>query len=506
MITAEERKPERFYSVLDKGFVRLVDFMGGDRRAVESARVTFGSRSKGEEKDKKLVEYLLSHGHHTPFEHSVFQFHIKCPIFVARQWMRHRIACVAGDTKLYFDLPAGPRAGNWRAYRMTVEEFFRKWESGAKPIPHSKNRSTSIVMPQRKRLKGMMLRQLKEDTWTLGHTRVLDVFKTGEKPVFEVLLEDGKAIRCTKDHRFRFEDGWKTLEAATGLRLRGETAAYRAQLPRMAANGRIVANPLYRDKEWLKTQYRQTGADDVSVAKLLGVSGEVIRKWRRIHGLINIKPGGFRPGMSPWNKGTTYQKVRLYQKVEKPKPAIHHLIPRWIRISSIKYLGIRPTYDLSVEGPFHNYVADGVVTHNSYNEVSARYTEVREEFYVPSEFRAQDRINRQGSTAGPGLDQSKMPAIYEDSVKASYRAYRKLLKAGAARELARMALPVAQYTQFHWTINARSLMNFITLRMDAHAQLEIRVYAKAIAEIFKAEMPWTWEAYSKHAAKKPTDL
>ena len=230
MVTAEERKSGREYSVLDKGFVRLVDFMGGDQRAVESARVTFGSKSKGPEKDRRLVEYLLAHGHHTPFEHSVFQFHIKCPIFVARQWMRHRMA--------------------------------------------------------------------------------------------------------------------------------------------------------------------------------------------------------------------------------------------------------------------------------SYNEISARYTEVQDEFYTPAEFRAQDTINRQGSLKSPALKTAQLLAVYKESIEASYAAYRKLLEAGVAREMARAVLPVAQYTQFHWTVNARSLMNFISLRMDPHAQLEIQAYAEAIAEIFKAEMPWTWDAFSGQKQKK----
>lgn len=216
--------------VLDKGFVKLIDFMGGDQRAVDSARVSFGSVSKGEAADRKLLEYLLEHGHFSPFEHSVFQFHIKCPIFVARQWMRHRIA--------------------------------------------------------------------------------------------------------------------------------------------------------------------------------------------------------------------------------------------------------------------------------SYNEISARYTEVHDEFYFPAEFRAQDRSNRQGSLPSSNLDQKKMLELYDKAVKASYAAYQELLDAGAAREMARMVLPVAQYTQFHWTINARSLLNFISLRADDHAQWEIRRYAEAIQEMFKARMPWTWEAWAKLNEKK----
>jgi thymidylate synthase (FAD) len=211
--------------VLDKGFVKLVEFMGGDQRAVESARVSFGSVSKGEAADRKLIEYLLANGHLSPFEHSVFQFHVKCPIFVARQWMRHRIA--------------------------------------------------------------------------------------------------------------------------------------------------------------------------------------------------------------------------------------------------------------------------------SYNEISARYTEVHDEFYMPEAFRGQDRANKQGSIPTSALEQEKMLAIYDRAIKASFAAYKELLDAGAAREMARLVLPVAQYTQFYWSVNARSLLNFIDLRTHEHAQLEIRQYANSIREIFAEKMPWTWEAYSK---------
>lgn len=76
---------------INKGFIRLVDHMGDDMAIVKSARVSYGNESKGPEADKKLIKFLLKHNHGTPFEHLVFTFHIKCPIFVARQWFRHRI-------------------------------------------------------------------------------------------------------------------------------------------------------------------------------------------------------------------------------------------------------------------------------------------------------------------------------------------------------------------------------------------------------------------------------
>jgi thymidylate synthase (FAD) len=223
-------KTEELHKILDNGFVRLVDFIGGDLRAVQSARVSFKGESKGEERDKKLLEYLLANEHFTPFEHSVFQFHIKCPIFVARQWMRHR-----------------------------------------------------------------------------------------------------------------------------------------------------------------------------------------------------------------WG---------------------------------------------------------------SYNEISSRYTEVKDEFYMPEKFRIQDKSNRQGSIESGNLNQEFLLSEYKKTIKNSYQTYEKLLKEGVAKEMARMVLPVSQYTEFYWTINARSLLNFLKLRMDSHAQKEIREYANSIAKIFEEKMPWTWEAFNKLYVKK----
>ncbi|MCX5783427.1 MAG: FAD-dependent thymidylate synthase, partial [Elusimicrobia bacterium] len=86
---------------------------------------------------------------------------------------------------------------------------------------------------------------------------------------------------------------------------------------------------------------------------------------------------------------------------------------------------------------------------------------------------------------------------YSDCINKCYGTYLELIEGGVSREMARMVLPVAQYTQFYWTINARSLLNFISLRADSHAQPEIQEYAKAISRVFKEKMPWTWEAFSK---------
>jgi thymidylate synthase (FAD) len=223
---SESREPVK---VLDQGFVRLVDFMGGDQGVVDAARVSYGGVSKGAVADRKLIAYLLTHDHGSPFEHSVFKFHVKAPIFVARQWFRHRMA--------------------------------------------------------------------------------------------------------------------------------------------------------------------------------------------------------------------------------------------------------------------------------SYNEISFRYTEVKDSFYMPSRWRGQDKKNKQGSTAAVELDQKALHELFKVHVGAALDVYKKMLEMGVAREMARLVLPVNLYTEFYWTVNARSLMNFVSLRADVHAQWEIQQYGEALARAFRETMPWTFEAYLRHGWK-----
>jgi len=220
---------QKEFKVLDRGVLRLVDFMGGDNAVVQAARVSFGQGTKGEEKDRKLIHYLIRNAHETPFEQAVFKFHVKCPIFVARQWFRHRWA--------------------------------------------------------------------------------------------------------------------------------------------------------------------------------------------------------------------------------------------------------------------------------SYNEISGRYTEMTHEFYLPQKFRTQEKKNYQYADLDEKVSQKwnqRLQEFYENT----YQLYEDMLSDGVAKEQARIVLPLALYTQFYWAVNARSLMNFLKLRTDVHAQYEIRAYAYIIEEIFKEKMPWTYEAFREHILKK----
>ncbi|TCP62204.1 thymidylate synthase (FAD) [Rhodovulum bhavnagarense] len=89
-----ERRLYTAHSVLDHGFVRVIDYMGDDAAICQAARVSYGKGTKAVSNDEGLIRYLMRHWHSTPFEMCEVKFHVKLPVFVARQWIRHRTANV----------------------------------------------------------------------------------------------------------------------------------------------------------------------------------------------------------------------------------------------------------------------------------------------------------------------------------------------------------------------------------------------------------------------------
>lgn len=142
------------------------------------------------------------------------------------------------------------------------------------------------------------------------------------------------------------------------------------------------------------------------------------------------------------------------------------------------------------------------------NEVSARYTELPNEFYIPKEWRKQDGKNKQGSVNEEKFNPKLWADRYKDATNAvylhcseSYALYENLIDAGIAREMARMVLPLNIYTEIYACWDMKNLLHFITLRGDEHAQWEIQEYSRAIKSICKELFPWTMEAYEKYKWK-----
>lgn len=141
----------------------------------------------------------------------------------------------------------------------------------------------------------------------------------------------------------------------------------------------------------------------------------------------------------------------------------------------------------------------------SFNELSARYTELADEFYMP----APDIVGFQSKSNKQGRSIEERPEIhgeldaYQNTCEHSFHQYRLLLKAGWPRELARSVLPVSTYSNMFATVNLLNLLKFLTLRTDSHAQYEIRVYADAVLELIRPIVPVCVSAWEAGITKAP---
>lgn len=137
----------------------------------------------------------------------------------------------------------------------------------------------------------------------------------------------------------------------------------------------------------------------------------------------------------------------------------------------------------------------------SYNELSGRYSELPEDFYLPEvdDFRVQ--VGKPGSYTFEQMD-PKDAELARETIRllqeGAYRTYQALLSMGVAKELARSVLPVSQMTEFYFSCNAKSLMHFISLRNHSQAMHEIRCYAEALEELFSEHMPVTASAFRSY--------
>ena len=313
-----------YFPVLDHGFVALVDYMGTDDSVERAARVSYGYGTRKMSRTRGLIRYLRRHLHTTPSEMVEFKFHCAMPMFVARQWVRHRTACLAEGTEVHFDPPGAEAEGCRKPCKLRIEEIWRRFQTRSRL--RADKRGNPLL--GRGRVKRLKLRQVDEDTLALRHTRIVDVYRNGTRQVFRMVLEDGKSIEATADHRFLFAGGWDTLGGATGLREVG---------------GRAV--------------------------------------WRRGGYLVHVN-------------GAAEKRDRTWFYRAKP-----------VRLARFEYVGERETYDLEVEGPHHNFVANGIVTHNSVNEYSGRYSLMPLLFYSPEQdqFSLQSATSNQGRAPGSGL-------------------------------------------------------------------------------------------------------
>jgi len=166
-----------------------------------------------------------------------------------------------------------------------------------------------------------------------------------------------------------------------------------------------------------------------------------------------------------------------------------------------------PVFHFTIKAPL--FVAREWMRHRigSFNEWSARYSVIEEEFYVPEKEYIREQKGKPGAYYyEPMTDTDKIHEIeylLDYAQRESFRAYNRMRELGVAKEVARTVLPVGMMTKFKWTVNLRALMNFLALRNHEHAQKEIRDYAAAIEELVTEVCPVAMASFVKHSRVSP---
>lgn len=556
--------------VLDQGYVKLIETWGSDERIIEAARMSTNKGFQGwghykcqecgalwqehsnaswsllDEKqnpqaccdnnenflnviekvpgDEKLLSYLYKNRHMTPFEMAGAIFEVKAPIFVFREWHRHRTQCLHPDTLIHFDAPKS--TSNRRCvYKMRIEDIWRKWQ----PTQRSDRpeRQTNAFRP-RSRIEEMQLRCLNEEEQEFNYTNIVDVIRGEPKSMVRVTTVSGRNISLTLDHRVLTNEGWMQLREAIKqgalLTLEGVNRG-KAQRWEVPTINEITEE--WRPVVGLEQQYEVSSAGRVRRCNCapkiptVGAHGYNVVSLqydgksmaRNVHVLVLEAFKGPRPSAEyetrHLNSNRADARIENLEWGTKQQNAddrvqadrTQRLVPIFEEIAEVEDIGVFPTFDLAVRGPWHNFSADGFVVHNSYNEMSARDIPLPNENYMPtmSRLAANSQTNKQaqGVVEYKADDAGRWLYMLEDLYTHAQIVYEAGINAGVPKELARLSVPVARYSCMRASANLRNWLQFLELRQAPGAQFEIRQFADAVSKHLGESFPRTLALFNE---------
>ena len=508
------------------------------------ARVSNPANQENRVTEPKLIKYLADHKHWSPFEMASLCVEINTTRAISAQILRHRSFqfqefCVSEGT--------------------LITCLSEKEKSKKIPI------ETLYEYQFDNRLKAIWERGIRVYDETLKmfiRSTIKEIFKTGEKECFKVILEDGKELECTEDHKLYNKNGFiKLKDCKIG--------------DFIAVNG----EPVYQNYEWMKQEKERCLREKVGIQTIADnakISYHTIRKWLKKHNLIFTKkevascfeiwnknlPSEQQPMFGKTMTDETREKMRqsskkgyesnLYkggkERSERQKIydwqnkyknklliqfnnkcnkcentenlQIDHIEPvyanpelaydynnlqllckechkqksltelieskqtiKYKKILSIEPAGLKMTYDIEVNHDSHNYVANGIVTHNS-----QRYSEATT--YTLPHFRLQDHKNRQNSF--DTIDENKQNILQQEAkelIDKCFEMYNKCIEQGVAKESARFILPLCTNTTIYMTGTIRSWIHYIQVRASLDTQAEHREIACKVKDILLQELP-----------------
>lgn len=482
---------------------------------VKMARVSAPKNQTNMDTAPRLLRYLLTHKHVSPFEMANMCVEIDTTRAISAQILRHRSFsfqefCLAGNACITISTKEGA------TQRLTIEDLYCKWGSSS--------------------FKARYARSYDLKTERFITAPILSVYQSGEKEVYRYTIKtpcSSKTIDCTREHRvLTKEKGFVTFEEAYNQRLS------------IALNGQEASPLPYQDPEVLQAS---AWMGSTAFAELHGIKDVTARKWFKKYGIIPAKPNNAPASgldISFEAKKTSFMKwarINLLQQAcafcghdgSLSRLELSHIIAhdgnetlcfdennlqtlcaschrkyditdqqkqygwtlgmtaKWGTITTEEYIDTQMTYDIEMDHPTHNFVANGVVVHNS-----QRYADTNElgSAVIPH-LRRQDQKNRQNSIddLSPDLVANyyrRISELYENSE----HLYREMVSNGVAKECARSILPLSTQTRLFMNGTIRSWIHYLDLRCSNGTQLEHQQIAREVKQIFCKQFPIIGEA------------
>lgn len=492
-----------------------------------------------------IVKRLLAgeRGHYGPIEHVGIVFN--CGFFphsVMQQIRTHRVGlCLAGDTEVAFGHPSLSTGELY--YSQSVSSLYELWHFGRK---HQRSPADAAYM--RKQIQPRSILVLNTETNQLEASKITNIYCNGEKQVLEISTATGEVIKATEDHLFWTNQGWKKVKEFDR-----NTLVCRIGFQGNAAKS---IEPLFSEEEISSEEWKEiTGYPFYEVSNLGRLRSWMPRGGRGIRSKSKVQT----PRIKKLSRGTQYLFVSLYATPgghDGKRVNVHSLVANafcegsgevrhlngnsfdnrasnlalgtskenkldniknntiacnrgvFTEISNICPVGMTLTYDIEVEHKHHNFIANGLVVHNSFDVQSNRYTgnrivdaakgirDIEDVFYLRPVGYYSDRQGKRYEYTQQQRDRDLAWCL--DAAKR----YQVLIEEGTSEEHARGIIPFD--VRQHWVVsfNARSLMHLLDLRAKPDAQLECQKLCDLIWPHFQEWVPAIAEWYEKYRLKK----
>jgi 5-methylcytosine-specific restriction endonuclease McrA len=491
---------------------------------------------------KVIADSLAPHGGR------ITTMSVTYPRIIHAEYMTHRVFCIAGDAELEFDLPSGSSTSDRRCHRMRIDDFVDKWLNGARRIGSKPKvdcdltwvkedevydardiaRKLEMANPSgvhaacrrgalqawrgadgrawiatgaavlewrrstpdenrfdmRSRLSAMRIRQLNEKTGDIQWSRVVDAIESGVKPVYELIAGDYK-VAATADHRIFTENGWKRL----GDIVVGEHIATR----RFGLPEEEHLDP----KRLLKIGGRWRSRWQIEVRREAQAIDPICRRCRIRNGvdIHHVVPVYKDPSLAFEPRNITLLCEECHDEMHACQDwqVSQRLYGAMEPVTEIRFRGEEPTYDLEIAGEFPNFLANGIVVHNSRNASSSRAIPVNKMIqsvldnpFIPIHCGK----NQKGMQADQEVDAAtaaEAEKIWLDLRDKCVEAARKLVDLGIHKQIANRPLEWCGHISVVMT--STEWANWFALRYHGKAQPEICQLAKVMWVAYQSSTP-----------------